>query len=1206
MKKEELIHKKSGLIFEVKDVSAIDTTRKPLTKIHQLTGTPLRKFLADFKNGLDSSAFEIKVTPKIDGHPFRVAWIDGEVFVETGYSGLMGKDELTVNNVGSHIKRFFDCVEKQDKKPLFSELKKFGLSGVKIIGELLANAAELQDNGKITYVGTTYDATKLGKSGSVVIIEIKGATMDSLIDLDDATAEKLKTFLATKFSNDEISYFDIDKFAKKIPLRKEDFPQELIEQIDGISDASKVKKAEAETLKMEINAALTDLLKKKFKNPDIMPEGDPSLEGVAFELGGELYGIHYQSWKDIRHSYYSDIDEVKEFVQRFLARMIDKPETTPLGSLIAEIRTDIEKYQPMWEKSYKDFLKKKNELVDKILNDKSLPKFVQQVGKHRVEELMNKFKDEDINFDINSLLNAIMPVKNMGGKTIAIVPGSFRPPHKGHFEMIRHYASLADEVIVPISGQATVSSRRPDKFGRTMPNYVAGQILKIYCDAYGLTNVKIQPVMKLMQWVSWRVKSMKNAKIIFGVSDKDEDSRFTGFTTDRFKKQNPTLEILPIEDYVPPAVKVDGEELSGTWVRQHIDDKEAIRKIVPDKLSNEEFEKVFELMNPKSGNYPSMVDKTAADQLFAPESMQVNEGGHAFDKAEPINQENVQATFDKFKKAFSKYAGISINDIYPIGSTGKRLPTHSSGDIDAGIDTSKLKKLNIETKQDWWDFCTDFAKSANVPSRNLPNGITSILWPIENTNGKQKDQFVQIDLFYHNNIEMLKWGAYQTLEEPDKDYDKSVLRALLMQAIAKEGFIEVLEYDDIPGEGEHIPVKVKRLLYNHFVGLFELEKERYIKKRGKGRVKNFQEIPGTRKKISDDPNVIAKKLFGPQFSADDLLSVRDVWEAFKKTNMWKDKEMRKRIEEEFYKKMEEVPVEIPKYMNFNESITEAEEETKDSSSRVAVIITDGKSVIVGQTPQRVRYGLKGNCDLPKGHAHVGEDLEAAAKREVLEEIGLKLNSIEQISGELNYLRGTTITFFKAVLKELPPEGSLKCKSFYEYNGKQYPEIAAYYYVPLEKLTDYLYKGLANTINTHNVLSSVTVESQTYSIHQLSDMIVESIISHKHNKKKIIKVDESNTSRIKYLEKFEGTKIDDLPWTNVKLHSYYNNNMYADPFGNYFMYEFDEFSESGNIYILPKNYDINTNPDNCRSEWVCCGHCNWDEKFIFEPDNHEWT
>ena len=45
-------------------------------------------------------------------------------------------------------------------------------------------------------------------------------------------------------------------------------------------------------------------------------------------------------------------------------------------------------------------------------------------------------------------------------KTVAVVPGAFKPPHLGHLDMVRKYADMADEVIVIIS--------KPTKQARTM------------------------------------------------------------------------------------------------------------------------------------------------------------------------------------------------------------------------------------------------------------------------------------------------------------------------------------------------------------------------------------------------------------------------------------------------------------------------------------------------------------------------------------------------------------------------------------------------------------------------------------------------------------------------------------------------------------------------------------------------------------------
>ena len=60
-----------------------------------------------------------------------------------------------------------------------------------------------------------------------------------------------------------------------------------------------------------------------------------------------------------------------------------------------------------------------------------------------IEELMLELEDEDGD-----------PV---GGRTIAIVPGAFKPPHLGHLSMVKQYASEADEVVVLISSPLKAS-----------------------------------------------------------------------------------------------------------------------------------------------------------------------------------------------------------------------------------------------------------------------------------------------------------------------------------------------------------------------------------------------------------------------------------------------------------------------------------------------------------------------------------------------------------------------------------------------------------------------------------------------------------------------------------------------------------------------------------------------------------------------------
>jgi len=387
-----------------------------------------------------------------------------------------------------------------------------------------------------------------------------------------------------------------------------------------------------------------------------------------------------------------------------------------------------------------------------------------------------------------------------------------------------------------------------------MPNYIAGKILQIYCKAYGLSNVKIAMTMKVMQWVGWKIKTMKNVKIMLGVSGKDDISRFSAFTSDRFKKDNPDIEILPIEDNALDAVKDGQDNISATYVRQHIDDKKVLKKVLPSKLSKEQFEEVYELMNPPTGKYPPMDNKRTADSLFTPESEKaINESGTAFDDAVRINAENVDATIEDFKEKFCKFSKISKDDVVPLGSTGKRLPGQSSGDLDLGVNLTALSKkgVDIEDKNGWFEFCKKFADEAKVEYYEYKSrGLTSVRWPIANSDKKQNGEFVQVDLIPHKNLKMLQWGMYQSKEVPGQDYDKSAVRALLLQAIVKMGFLKVLKTGNVPKEGGNVPVKIERYEYKQNDGLFKMTKERPLKKDGTYGV-SWKDV--NKHKVTDDP-----------------------------------------------------------------------------------------------------------------------------------------------------------------------------------------------------------------------------------------------------------------------------------------------------------------------------------------------------------------
>ena len=369
-------------------------------------------------------------------------------------------------------------------------------------------------------------------------------------------------------------------------------------------------KQEAEDIRDKINASFTDLLKKKFKNPDIMKADDQSLEGVAFKLNGKMYGIHYQSWKDLKHKYSGEIEEMANFTKQFLREITDAGPGASFLSMISMIRNEPKKYQDKYKELLPKFVAKSQELVNHAQTRTDLPKYIDNMSKIASSKFKHKFDPSLLTDDVMSLVEMVNgKVVDKGGKTIALIPGSFKPPHKGHFDMIKHYARICDEVFVAISGQTNVASQRNDKFGRTMPNFVAGEILEIYCDAAGIKDkVSISMTLNPMNWVNSMLHHMSNCKVMLGLSDKDDPSRFDQFTSDRFKSTLQNVEILDVAENAAPATTEGDENISATFIRNHIDEKDALRKVLPDELNEQQFNQVFEILNPPSGEYPAMND----------------------------------------------------------------------------------------------------------------------------------------------------------------------------------------------------------------------------------------------------------------------------------------------------------------------------------------------------------------------------------------------------------------------------------------------------------------------------------------------------------------------------------------------------------------------------------------------------------------------
>ena len=156
-------------------------------------------------------------------------------------------------------------------------------------------------------------------------------------------------------------------------------------------------------------------------------------------------------------------------------------------------------------------------------------------------------------------------------KTIAILPGKFKPPHRGHLDMIKHYSNVSDGVIVLISPK--------EKEGITAE--ISESILNTYIDDANIQNVLVEisqyssPVRAAMEYGN--LPKMRDAKIILGASTKGGDaaSRFAG----NIQKYVENAKVL---DPLKYAFDPIGEILSATDFRNAIIENEDIDKFLPE------------------------------------------------------------------------------------------------------------------------------------------------------------------------------------------------------------------------------------------------------------------------------------------------------------------------------------------------------------------------------------------------------------------------------------------------------------------------------------------------------------------------------------------------------------------------------------------------------------------------------------------------
>ena len=219
---------------------------------------------------------------------------------------------------------------------------------------------------------------------------------------------------------------------------------------------------------------------------------------------------------------------------------------------------------------------------------------------------------------------------------VAIVPGAFKPPHKGHLSMVSEYAKRAKRVVVFMS---PLSRKLPE--GSEITFDTAFQLWQEYLRVAGLNNVKVvespvnSPVGATFNFVAnegndpdW---AQEGETVILGVSTKGgDDARFTD-KAQEYAREGVTVlsgKAYAVDPTGPDFIDSSGDPLSATGMRQAIadDNVNAFAEYLPDQLKKSA-RKLLNKISPKKTETISemifrMINETMDENTIAGGSIQ--------------------------------------------------------------------------------------------------------------------------------------------------------------------------------------------------------------------------------------------------------------------------------------------------------------------------------------------------------------------------------------------------------------------------------------------------------------------------------------------------------------------------------------------------------------------------------------------------------
>ena len=185
-------------------------------------------------------------------------------------------------------------------------------------------------------------------------------------------------------------------------------------------------------------------------------------------------------------------------------------------------------------------------------------------------------------------------------RVVVLVPGSFKPPHKGHYEMVKTYSEMypSGQVHVLISAPSAKSERRT-KDGKLITPAAAKQIFELYTQPLSNVTVSVSEYPSPVTAAYETLKTLDDGTTaVLGASKKDGDWKRWSYAKPWAEKEGLDIEIVePEESAVDVTLKADGTPYSASNIRDNFDDFEKIKADIPEHVSPEAVKQVLDSLS---------------------------------------------------------------------------------------------------------------------------------------------------------------------------------------------------------------------------------------------------------------------------------------------------------------------------------------------------------------------------------------------------------------------------------------------------------------------------------------------------------------------------------------------------------------------------------------------------------------------------------